>query len=119
MFALLEHTAPDGIHWDLIIEVPGRELLPTWRLLRHPLEHTGEIPAEPIADHRPHFLHYEGELSGDLGRVRRLDRGEAAVERYEAGDLVADLAGDHLRGRFEIAVAADGRRLFRTVGDSV
>ena len=117
MFALLEHTAREGIHWDFVIEVPGQALLPTWRLLRDPLTCPGDIPAEPIADHRPHFLQYEGKLSGDLGSVRRIDRGEAVVERFDSGELVARLAGDHLCGRCEIVIAADGQRQFRLTRD--
>lgn len=117
MFALLEHSAHDSVHWDFMIEIPGRALLATWRLLQHPLAED-DIPAEPIADHPPHFLHYEGKLSGQLGNVRRLDRGEAVVERFEAGWLVAELAGDRLHGRFEIAAGADNRGWFRAIRGS-
>ena len=81
MFVLLEHTTRDGVHWDFIIEVPGGQLLPTWRLLQNPLKTAGGIPAEPITDHPPHFLEYEGTLRNDRGSVRRLDRGAATEQR--------------------------------------
>ncbi len=118
MFVLLEHIAGDGVHWDFITEVPGRELLPTWRLLENPLTHRGEIAAEPIADHPPVFLDYEGQLSGDRGSVRRLDRGEALVEQFDAQRLVARLAGDHLRGRIAITAEPDGGTCFCRIADS-
>jgi hypothetical protein len=109
MFVLLEHTAREGVHWDFIIEVPGRELLPTWRLLENPLETSRAIPAEPIADHSPHFLEYEGPLREGRGSVRRLDRGAAAILRFDSRGLGAELGGDRMRGRIEITTEADGR----------
>jgi hypothetical protein len=118
MFVLLEHTTRNGVHWDLIIEVAGRELLPTWRLLKNPLTCAGEIAAEPIADHPPHFLEYEGRLRNDRGRVRRLDRGAAVVEQFESQRLVARLAGDHLRGRIAITAESDGVTCFFRIGGS-
>jgi len=104
MFVLLEHDAPDGVHWDFIIEVPGCEHLPTWRLLNNPLAAPGENPAERIADHPPHFLEYEGALRAGLGSVRRLDRGEAEITEFAAGVLRAKLFGESLRGGVEILI---------------
>jgi hypothetical protein len=113
MFVLLEHTAPDSVHWDFIIEAPGRELLPTWRLLQNPLTTPGDIPAEPIADHPPHFLEYEGPLREGRGSVRRLDRGAATVLKFDSRNLRAELNGDHLRGEISITSEPDGRVRFR------
>ena len=113
MFVLLEHTTHDGVHWDFIIEVPGRKLLPTWRLLHNPLEATGDIPAEPIADHPPHFLDYEGPVREGLGSVQRLDRGAATVLDFDARNLRVELSGEHLRGVIEITGSPDGRARFR------
>ena len=76
MFALLEHDtsmaaavtpAERGRHWDLLVEVPGCERLPTWRLERNPLVDAGEISAQRIGDHRRRYLEYEGEISGGAG----------------------------------------------------
>lgn len=105
MFALLEHTTAAGRHWDLLVEVAGCERLPTWRLAACPLdaEAAGRpIAAERIADHRPLYLDFEGELSGGRGRVRRLDRGPAAVERLDGNELIVSLEGAILRGRFAV-----------------
>ena len=45
-----------------------------WRLHVDPT--TGEpVPATPNADHRLHYLDYEGEVAGGRGQVRRIDAG--------------------------------------------
>ena len=112
MFVLLEHTTSHDVHWDFIIEMPGRELLPTWRLLKNPLETSDEIPAETIADHPPHFLEYEGPLREGRGSVRRLDRGAATILHFDSRGLCAELNGDRLCGRIEITTDPDGRVRF-------
>ena len=122
MFALLEHDtstaagvtpAGRGRHWDLLVEVPGCERLPTWRLARNPLADTGEIPAQRIGDHRRLYLEYEGEISGGRGLVRRIDAGAATIAGLEDDRLVVVLAGRHLRGPFEIAAGFSGEMVFR------
>jgi hypothetical protein len=118
MFVLLEHNARDGVHWDFIVELPGREQLPTWRLLENPLTHAGEIAAQPIAAHRRLFLDYEGPLREGRGTVRRLDRGAADVERCDSRRLVMRLSGTHLHGRFEIRGGGDEASSFRRLDDA-
>ena len=119
MFVLLEHTTRHGIHWDLIVELPGRDTLPTWRLIQNPLAVPGEIAAEPIAEHDRRFLEYEGPLREGRGSVRRLDRGEAEVELREARRLVALLGGQWLRGRFELLGGGAGEpAVFRRLDDA-
>jgi hypothetical protein len=115
MFVLLEHTTRDGVHWDFIIEVSGRALLPTWRLPQNPLETSGNIPAELIADHPAHFLEYEGPLREGRGSVRRLDRGAATVLRLDARRLKAEVSGDRLCGIIEVSTGPDGRCYFRAL----
>lgn len=102
MFALLEHAAPDGLHWDLLIELPDREGLATWRLSANPLATGGPVPATRISDHRRVYLEYEGEVSRGRGSVRRLDRGDCFVLIPEAGRLRLRLAGELLHGEFEL-----------------
>lgn len=99
MFVLLEHDAPDGLHWDLMIARPSRERLATWRLAANPLAGAFPIAAERIADHRRAYLDYEGEVSGRRGHVRRLDRGPARIES-DRPPLTINLAGTALRGRY-------------------
>jgi len=109
-FALLEHTPPSGPpHWDFLVERAGAALVPTWRLAADPLAAGGAVPAERIADHRPLYLDYEGPVSGGRGVVRRCDGGAVVSQRSAGAELVAELAGQRLRGRVTIAPDAAGR----------
>ena len=58
-FVVQEHTTPDGIHWDLMLEM--NNVLMTYRLEKSPnrllKEHSS---AEKIADHSLKFLTYQG-----------------------------------------------------------
>jgi len=111
MFVLLEHkttSGPGDVHWDLIVQVPGEDLLPTWRLADNPLASDRPIAAERIADHRPAYLAYEGEVSGERGSVRRIDWGEADVVRFGETGLYVRLSGQRLKGHFELAPGVSG-----------
>ncbi len=114
MFVLLQHDPPDAgqpPHWDFLIEVAGRELLPTWRLAANPLASPGPIAAERIADHRRLYLDYEGEIGGGRGRVRRLDHGECQIEVLTGDEAVVRIAGAQWRGRIMIRRAGTGLEL--------
>lgn len=100
MFAVLEHTTSAGVHWDLLMEAPGQEPLLTWRLAHNPLAARGPIPAQRLPDHRPAYLDYEGPLTGDRGKVRRLDRGPSRLVALNASVCEFELDGERLRGRF-------------------
>lgn len=121
-FVLLEHDTtqptcppPPGreVHWDLLIAADDTERVPTWRLLRDPRAAVGEIPAERIADHRRHYLTYEGPVSGDRGYVRRVDAGGLRAEQIAEDRLAAEFDGEHLRGHYEIVHSRGGRLVFR------
>ncbi len=96
-FALLEHTTTDGVHWDLLIEVPDRPDLATWRLAASPLATSAAtIPATALPPHRRIYLEYEGPISGDRGHVRRIAGGTLRA--------MTDLSADG--GTFEVATPA-------------
>ena len=90
-FALLEHTTAAGIHWDLLVEVPGQDTLATWRLLADPLTNDS-VPAESIGNHRRIYLEFEGDIGGSRGTVRRIDRGTATIS-FRGDETVLDLNG--------------------------
>ncbi|MEW6198949.1 MAG: DNA polymerase ligase N-terminal domain-containing protein [Planctomycetota bacterium] len=118
MFALLEHTTGTDRHWDLLIEAPGAERLATWRLAANPLETVGAVPAERLQDHRRVYLEFEGELTGGRGIVRRLDRGGAVVRTMKEDEAAFALAGEQLRGDFEIARTVSGLAFRRSESPS-
>jgi hypothetical protein len=70
-FVILTHDHP-FVHWDLMLEANG--VLRTWRLLAEPQPEC-IIAAEPLPDHRLHYLDYEGPVSGGRGTVSRWDHG--------------------------------------------
>ena len=96
-FVVLRHDWP-VLHYDLMLEAGSR--CRTWRLLAEPVESAicDGIPAERIADHRVHYLSYEGPVGGDRGAVRRWDAG--TYRSLDAGRY--ELEGARLRGRFAI-----------------
>jgi hypothetical protein len=123
MFALLEHrpdqpSASSPLHWDLLLEVPNQEKLPTWRLLKNPLEAADPIPAQRIADHRRIYLEYEGPISGGRGHVRRLDRGQTQILHLRDPELLVELHGRHLHGLYEIVREHTGQLIFRPAAQS-
>ncbi|MHC4948639.1 MAG: hypothetical protein ACYTG1_10300 [Planctomycetota bacterium] len=83
----LLHEQARGSHIDWLIgrDPEGRRPLVTFRAAGRIDElAAGERTAlEPVADHRPVYLEYEGPISGDRGRVRRVAAGR--VRRWEAG----------------------------------
>ena len=87
---LLRHDLPDGTHhFDWFIQrlpEPGSPLR-AFRV-RDRIDGPGldRFEAEPIGDHRPVYLDYEGPVSGGRGRVRREASGVAEVE--ETLDLI-------------------------------
>jgi hypothetical protein len=105
-FVILDHDWPEP-HADLLLE-NGATLL-AWRL---PLPVTllgttpfmVTMPATRLPDHRLVYLDYEGPVSGDRGRVQRIDAGEFAWVSREEGRAVVDLSGARFRGRVEIVL---------------
>ncbi len=61
-----------------------------------------DLPARAIGDHRRLYLEYEGEISGNRGRVRRLDEGTYRVLLWSAEHIRVELAGSQLVGEVEL-----------------
>lgn len=102
---VLRHDLPDGSHhYDWLIEPmgsaaapaadptadPDRRELIAWRLPDAPDTSAGtSITADRLPPHRRRYLDYEGPISGDRGRVRRIAQGRAEIltdssQRFEA-----------------------------------
>ncbi len=75
-YAILRHCRSTDTHYDLLLEVPGHELLATWQVFVPP-ERWGAAPvaATKLPDHRRMYLDYEGPISNDRGAVTRVDAG--------------------------------------------
>ena len=75
-FVILEHDYP-FLHWDFLIEDGGG--LASWRLLELPQSGI-RVSAASLPVHRPHYLNWEGPISGDRGSVRRIHKGLLALD---------------------------------------
>ncbi len=74
-FVILHHTGVTADHFDLMLEGPDH--LWTWACEANPMDlDEGEhAPAHQQLDHRKHYLHHEGLVSGGRGRVKRVAEG--------------------------------------------
>ncbi len=121
MFALLKHdtrqcdpaVAEPGLHWDLLIEFPDQDRLPTWQLAADPTETANPITARRIPDHRRLYLDYEGEITGGRGTVRRIDRGHVQIVDTDLEHLVINFAGTHLRGSYLLETTPAGPSILK------
>jgi hypothetical protein len=103
-FVILEHDHPE-LHWDLMLEAGAA--LRTWRLARPPQAPGEAIDATALPDHRPHYLDYEGPVSGGRGTVKRWDAG---WYEEEGGRFV--LHGTRVCGPVRLAAGAGGVWVF-------
>ena len=106
-FVLLEHDHP-APHLDLLLESGG--VLLAWRLDALPPAGAA-VPATRNFDHRLVYLDYEGPISGGRGRVRRLDRGELVWHERTEDRFTAEVRGQTLDGRLELALVEGEWRL--------
>ena len=94
-FVILRHDFPEP-HWDFMLE--HGPVLKSWRLASLPA-HGEVIAAKALPDHRPHYLDYEGPVSGNRGTVVRCDRGDYRTEdALDADTLRIDLLGETFQG---------------------
>jgi len=95
-FVILQHDAPQAAHFDLMLESGGA--LRTWSLPRPP-ENGAAFECRSLADHRPAYLDYEGEVSGGRGTVSRWDSGDYSIERQDEAEWIIELSGEKIAGR--------------------
>lgn len=76
--AVLWHGGIEEPHFDFLVETaPGSDLA-TWRLPRWPV--VEPVRVTRLKDHRRIYLNYQGELTGDRGRVERIDGGVCTLK---------------------------------------
>src|SRR3954449_7558541 len=110
-FVVQEHSAR-RLHWDLRLEHDG--VAASWAV-------PNGIPADPAEnrkavhteDHPLEYLEFEGEIpAGEYGAgtMRIWDRGTYAVEKWTAGKVVVEFAGERLRGRYALFRAGQAEK---------
>lgn len=99
-FVILAHHAPDGLHWDLMLE--WDDALKTWSLSRQPDQYGLALEGTPLPDHRTLYLEYEGLISDGRGEVRRWDAGRFTLLDDTSGGLLLKLEGKRLAGIYSL-----------------
>lgn len=103
-FVILEHDHPH-LHWDLMLQ--DGAVLRTWRLSVPPAAGAPSL-AEPIGDHRPLYLDYEGPVSNNRGQVARWDAGTFDWLSRQADAIDVHLRGQRLTGILRLHRRSDG-----------
>ena len=108
-FVIQNHDAPDGRHFDLMLE--SGDALATWRIDRLPgdLADGEAIPAVRLGDHRLAYLTYEGEVSGGRGAVAIADAGTYRILSRTDDAWTIELDGRRTVRAFELR-CVDGDR---------
>jgi hypothetical protein len=96
-FVILEHRW-QGVHWDFLVE--DGPALRTWAI-DQPIVADVDLPARPLPDHRPIYLEYEGEISGDRGSVQRWDSGTCEILEWGPDRVRLRVAGVQIAGLAE------------------
>jgi hypothetical protein len=102
-FVILDHDHPFR-HWDFLLE--DGDKLRAWRLVAEPSRGV-PIAAEPLPDHRPMYLDYQGPVGGGRGRVVRWDGGRFEWKNKSDVELVVAMAGSRLIGQVSLSRAEE------------
>lgn len=95
-FTISHHTgSKDGDHFDLMLE--HGEGLRTWRLVNTAFQ-VFQV-ARQIKDHRKSYLDFEGEVSGDRGRVKIWDTGTYTIDDWRDDRIQVAIVGRSLKTR--------------------
>ena len=101
-FVIQQHTNPDGVHWDLMLEM--EDTLWTWRLNVPPAEITNEpIRSQRIGDHPKRFLTYEGPVQNNTGTVKIADKGTYQFIKQAEDILTLKINGVILNGTYTLS----------------
>jgi hypothetical protein len=86
-FVVLHHEGIDDPHFDLMLETSPGSPLATWRSPIWPINEPTMLVQLP--NHRREYLDYEGEISGNRGRVRQVAAGTYKISpQPDGGQLV-------------------------------
>ena len=112
----LHQQSPRGDHYDLMLE--EGPVLATFELpcLPQSLQPGQTILVPRLADHRPAYLTYEGEVPGGRGHVHIVDRGRYAG-RQDGAAWVVELAGGQAAGSYRLEPAREGLYRLTRLGE--
>ena len=103
IFVVHEHDARH-LHYDLRLEIDG--VLRSWAIPREPSEKEGiKRLAIKTEDHPLEYVDYEGTIPEGMygaGNVRIWDSGEFVIEKDEEKELLFELKGKKLRGKYAL-----------------
>jgi hypothetical protein len=113
-FVVLYHETPAGsareTHFDFMLEHNGA--LRTWALEKIPA--TDEfVMAEQLPDHRLAYLEYEGEITGDRGRVSRVEGGQYELTTESETEITVQLHGGKMLGALRLTRDNQNAHLWR------
>lgn len=105
-YVILRHSPANAastrpLHWDLMFEL--EEELLTWAVAVFPWKRKTVVPATRLAPHRLHYLDFEGELTGQRGRVQRCAAGVYQLIEHQPQSWRAELLGHELRGIVQLS----------------
>lgn len=113
-YVVLRHETPADAdrpdHWDLMFETG--EVLRAWAC--DTLPQAGRaVDAQPLPDHRPAYLDYEGPVSGNRGTVTRWDEGTYQLVEDKPERWVVRMSGRRLNGCLLLTLADATSGLWR------
>jgi hypothetical protein len=136
-FVLLYHDCPPTYsrpsHWDFMLETG--DVMRTWALTKLPrawhtareftmrvaprcpdIAEADKVKVDALGDHRRDYLEYEGDLSGNRGRVFRIANGTFQEEWETPIGWCVSLQGTAINGLIELDdVYEDGKQWTLTV----
>lgn len=102
-FTISHHTgSKEGDHYDLMLE--HGDALKTWRLANTAFLVSQVV--RQIKDHRKTYLDYEGEISGDRGRVKVWDTGTYSIDEWKDDRIQVALVGRSVKTRLILTLNA-------------
>lgn len=107
-FVILAHSGQGAAHYDFMLE--HGQALATWQLSQSPLDQArgSVLPARRLADHRSAYLNYQGPVSGNRGRVDRVDAGTYQVVFQDETGWQVLLDGQKLKAMIELRPRGKG-----------